>query len=177
MSEKIEIAIDSNGDDKDKDDGKPEAAAIQKNLNEMIPYINQILDALPREEKVFFLTNKDYPEGVFVAQQAEGKQNPIVPQFLLTRFRSNVQRALTLAEAGQNWGWTIGNPNTDVEINNLETEFPTHLVTCYNQYISEGKDLNYKMTFLYKVIATRPNLPQVTVLSTDKFYFTVKAAS
>lgn len=90
---------------------------VQANLNTMIPYINQILEALPATEKVAFLKDEQYPNGTFVLVTSAGI-TPIVPQYLLTRLQETAPKAFILAE-GSTWGWSIAKGD-DVSINDLE---------------------------------------------------------
>ncbi|WP_338960415.1 hypothetical protein [Spiroplasma endosymbiont of Lasioglossum villosulum] len=146
--------------------------SVQANLNSMVPYINQILEALPATEKVAFLKDEQYPNGTFVLVTSAGI-TPIVPQYLLTRLQETAPKAYILAQS-QQWGWSIAS-QTDVSINDLENQFEEHTKKCLNAYIASGDELDYKMDFIYKVVATVPNAPQVTASSSVKFHFTVKA--
>ncbi|WP_174481044.1 hypothetical protein [Spiroplasma endosymbiont of Danaus chrysippus] len=148
-----------------------EPIGVQTNLNSMVPYINQILESLPATEKVAFLKDEQYPNGTFVLVTSAGI-TPIVPQYLLTRLQETAPKAYILAQ-GQQWEWSIAN-QTDISINDLENQFEEHTKKCLNEYISSGDALNYKMNFIYKVVASVPNAPQVTASSSIKFHFTVK---
>ncbi|WP_342260644.1 hypothetical protein [Spiroplasma endosymbiont of Notiophilus biguttatus] len=138
----------------------------------MVPYINQILEALPDTEKVAFLKDEKYRNGTFVLVTSVGI-TPIVPEYLLTRLQETTPKAYVLAQ-GQQWGWSIAN-QTDVSINDLINQFKEHTQKCLNEYICSGDTLDYKMDLIYKVVATVPNAPQVIASSSVKFHFTVKA--
>ena len=140
----------------------------------MTIYISQHLE-LTTMKKIFFLINRDYPEGAFAVKDrssVEIKYNVIVQQTVLNYMREVFQLAYTQANMEQNWKWKITDL-TNVTINNLTANFFKHLKTCKIEYQAVGNNLTYIMDY-FIIIKLHIQGKEKEIISSKSFNFIVK---